>query len=147
MGSIHRQFQRPFFNLIPNEDDSASVSTVDHSSSICSLPDLIHFNAVHNPNHVFCLQTKESQDASTSGFDFTSITFFDIARAVENCCDWILSNVKNAHPAELVADGSIRKSSPIALFLESDVGLFTYLAALLTLNIPVGLPVSRGLLK
>lgn len=145
MGSVHRQFQRPFFNLTPNEDESASASAVDDLSSICSLPDLIHFNALHNPDHVFCLQTKESRDASASAFDFTTITFFDLAHAVENCCNWILCNVRDVHPAELGEDGSIRKSSPVALFTESDVGLFIYLAALLTLNIPVRLPSTRDI--
>lgn len=142
MGSIRLQFQRPLFNLTPNEDGSASVSTLDDLSSICSLPDLIYFNALRNPEYVFCLQTKESRDASASSFDFTSITFSDLAHAVENCCNWILSNVKDVYPAYLGEDGSIWKSSPVALFLESDVGLFIYLAALLTLNIPVSIHFS-----
>lgn len=142
MGSIRPRFQRPLINLIPTEDESASVSNLADLSSICSLPELIYFNALHNPDYVFCLQTKESRDASASLFDFTSITFFDLAHAVENCCNWILSNVKNVHPAYMGEDGSIRKSSPVALFLESDVGLFIYLAALLTLNIPVSIQFS-----
>lgn len=144
MGST-RQFQRPLFNLTPNKDDSTSISTSNDSSNIRSLPDLIHFNAVHNPDHVFCLQTKESRDASASTFDYTSITFFDLAHAVENCCNSILSHVKNVNPAQLGEDGSIQKSPPVALFLESDVGLFIHLAALLSLNIPVRLPFSRDM--
>jgi acyl-CoA synthetase (AMP-forming)/AMP-acid ligase II len=103
------------------------------SSTIRSLPDLIRFNAIHNPHHVFCIQ-------SNADLESTSITFLELAHAVERCCDWILTNVHGTSPAEQSADGSLEKSRPIALFMESDVCLFIYLAALLTLNIPVRYP-------
>lgn len=68
-----------------------------------------------------------------------TITFLELAHAVEQCCDWILANIEVARPneQELRAEGSPAKGRPIALFMESDVSLFIYLAALLTLNVPV----------
>ena len=63
------------------------------------------------------------------------MTFVQLAQAVER---WILANVETS-AAEYTSHGSIRKAQPISLVLESDLSLFIYLAALLTLNIPVGL--------
>ena len=45
--------------------------------------------------------------------------------------------VSDMHLAEACSDGAVRKSPPVALFMESDVGLFVHIAALLALNVPV----------
>jgi len=123
-------FQRPSFQLLP-----APGYKSDLLHDIRSLPDLVHFNAINNFEHIFCLQSKQSQDLTR--FDSTSITFRQLAQAVEQCCLWILANIDDAHAPVLGDDGIVGKAPPIALFLESDVGLFIYLTALLSLNIPV----------
>ena len=130
---ISSRFRRAHFNLLGGEDNS--------QEAIRGLPDLILFNAVHNPNHVFCIQAKQLSTASE--FEFISITYSELAQGVERACAWIISNVAGAHAAKLCDDGGIIKSRPVALFMESDVGLFIYLAALLTLNIPVRFTVLR----
>ena len=133
MGSLSPHpghFQRASFQLLP-----VPGSKSDLVHDIRSLPDLVHFNAVHNPDHVFCLQSKQSSDATR--FDFTRVTFRQLAQAVERCCLWILANIKEVN-APTLKDGILEKGPPIALFLESDIGLFVYLTALLSLNIPVG---------
>lgn len=133
MGSLSphaAHFQRPSFQLLPTPGSKA-----DLLHDIRSLPDLVHFNAVHNPDHVFCLQSKQPHDATQC--DFTRITFRQLAQAVEHCCVWILANINGARPPVVGHDRIIDKAPPIALFLESDVGLFIYLTALLSLNIPV----------
>ena len=133
MGSLSphpAHFQRPSFQLIPNPNSKPDVL-----HDIRSLPDLVHFNALRNPYHVFCLQSKHSPDATR--FEFATITFQQLGQAVEQCCHWILANIKGAH-TPVHGDGDvINKSSPVALFLEGDVNLFIYMTALLSLNIPV----------
>ena len=144
MGAIksEERFQRPNFSLLPIPPDS--TTEWEPLNTLRTLPDLVHFNALHNPQHVFCLQSRQSP--STPGnFDFTSITFRQLGCAVESCCSWLLQNVPEAHAARLQDGDIVQKAPPIALFLESDVGLFIYIVALLTLNIPVRLSLSHGL--
>ena len=132
-------FQRASFSLLPASD---SIESDEDKQSIRCISDLVHFNAVTNPHHVFCWQSRHVSSSSTSRFRYSHITNFQLARAVERCCDWILANEPGAFEARLSPDGSISKSAPIALFMESDVGLFIYMLSLLTLNIPVWLSFS-----
>lgn len=124
------KFQRASFEILLDQS-SESISTIR------SLPDLIQHNAVHNPDHIFCIQCKQSVKGAGPGLDFIRITFLELQRAVNRCCQWLLDNVSDIHVAEVVSDGTVSKCPPIALFMESDVGLFVYIAALLTLNVPV----------
>ena len=127
-------FQRASFNLLPPSD---SIENDEDGQSIRCIPGLIHFNAVKNPHHVFCLQSWKVSNDTASNFKYSYITYSQLARAVERCCDWILLNAPGTSEARLDPDGSVVKSAPIALFMESDVGLFIYMLSLLTLNIPV----------
>ncbi len=125
-----RAFKRAEFDLLLNQESSTD-------SIIRCLPDLILHNAHFNPDHLFCIHTTHSPERPHAQFEFTSVTFAELALAVEGCCAWILANVPNVHAAEADKDGSVRKSRPLALFMESDLGLFIHLVAALTLNIPV----------
>ena len=129
MESPPNHFQRACFNLLLDKTDSTP-------DSICCLPDLIHFNAVHNSHQSFCIQSTQSAN-STQKPGRINVTFLEFSQAVERCCAWILSNIRGTYPAKLAKNGSIQKSQPVALYLESDLSLFIYLAALLTLNVPV----------
>ncbi len=121
-------FQRPQFKLLGQSPES-------DQSPIRSLPHLLRFNAACNPNHLFCLQTKPSED----GFDVppTQITFTELKEAVGRCSRWIKAKVADIMSPVLTKSGVIQKGPPIALFLESDVSLFMYLMALLSINVPV----------
>ena len=127
-------FQRASFNLLPA---SEAIEDDEGKQSIRCISDLVYFNALHNPQHDFCWQSWQVSNSSASSFRYSHVTYIQLARAVERCCDWILSNAPGASKARLNPDGSISKGGPIALFMESDVGLFIYLLSLLTLNIPV----------
>lgn len=126
-------FQRPAFQLLPIPSDPL---TDLQQPLLRSLPDLVYFNAISNPHHVFCLQTSRSR-AEPAKLHSTPITYHQLGCAVESCCSWLLQEISCAHPAVLTDDFAVRKAPPIALFLESDVGLFIYMIAVLTLNIPV----------
>ena len=132
MGSISETFQRAPFNLLLDEKQETA-------DTIRSLPDLIHFNAVHNPHFLFCIQFNQSKRGPVEKeIGEINVTFSELATAIEQCCVWILSKVKGIHPARLISHGSVQKGPPVALFLESGVNLFVYMMALLTMNVPVG---------
>ena len=117
--------------MLPIPPD-AGVNSQD-PSLIRSLPDLVLFDALHNPHHLFCLQTSQASEH----IDFVSITYHQLAVAVENCCSWLLETIPDAYAAKLDGEHHVQKASPVALFLESDVNLFIHITALLALNIPV----------
>lgn len=127
---VKRPFKRAEFDLLSTQGSPSN-------STIRCLPDLVLHNALHNPGHLFCLRTTQSSEGFCAQLDFTDVTFSELAQAVERCCAWILASVPNIHAAEVGKDGVIRKSRPLALFMESDLWLFIYLVASLTLNIPV----------
>ena len=129
MGSLAPGFRRAVFDLTLDEIESTK-------DSIRSLPDLILYNAVHNPQAVFSAQAKQSSRPGEK-FGFLDVSFLELALSVDRCCAWILSNIDGAHAARIDDNDRVQKSKPVALLMESDLTLFVYLAALLTLNIPV----------
>lgn len=133
MGSYSPSFERPTFKLFLDQSADQSAASTE---SIRSLPDIILFNALHNPQAKFCSQIKQSK-VSGNDFEIVEVTFLELAHAVERCCQWILSNIDRVYPAKVFENGGVEKGPPLALFLESDLTLFIYIAALLTLNIPV----------
>ena len=124
-------FVRPKFRAL-----SETTKLGDAKESITSLPDLIEFNAEHNPDHVFCFQASVSHDPGIPGnpgsaaFNGRSITFGELSRSVAACAAWLSGSCGLDDRAE---------PKPLALYLESDVGLFFHLSALLTLDVPVRL--------
>ena len=129
MKSLQFGFRRPVFDLILNETDSTR-------DSIRNLPDLILYNAIHNPEGVFSAQARKKSEQGKE-FEIVDVSFLKLALSVERCCAWILGNINGAHEARIENNGFVQKCNPVALLLESDLTLFVYLAALLTLNIPV----------
>lgn len=137
MGSLpvavqSQPFRRAQFDIL-SDQQSVSPSTI---RSIC---DLIHQNALHNPDHLFCIQCEQSTQRGEDGLCYEYVTFRELKEAVDRCCHLILKTIPEAHSAEMCDDESVLKCRPLALFMESDVNLFIYIAALLTLNIPVRL--------
>lgn len=132
-GTTKSSFERPRFTPLPPKS-----GTEDEPEAITSLPDLIDFNARHNPDHIFCIQARslsgnlEAAESSNAAFDPCPITFAHLDSAVHACA----SAITNLVPQN--QDSVDRQTSePLALYLESDVGLFFHLAALLTLHLPV----------
>ncbi|KAH7036703.1 hypothetical protein B0J12DRAFT_581494 [Macrophomina phaseolina] len=113
--------------------------------SIRSLPDLINFNAAANPDHTFCLQAevKAAGDASTYSYSAIRLSFKDLKQAVDACSCWLEESFAKPEQGEFSADGTRLKPPPVALYMESDVGLFIYLAALLASGTPAVLLSAR----
>lgn len=110
-------FRRPHLNLgyIP-----------DKPGGVNGLPELIEFNAVHNPDSIFCLQ------ARANGATPCQITFAKLQTAVERCCAWLLVSGSTNSRSE---EG--KRPAPVGILLGSDITIFIYIAALLRLGTPV----------
>ena len=121
-------FRRAMFHALANAHAQDEVR---------SIPQLIKFNAQYNPSHTFCLQ-HNSRDGS-----LRRITHGELDAAVTNCIRDLLRNVPHLHPAELIG-GVLSKSGPVALMLESGIGFYVYLAALLALGVPVSQGFATG---
>lgn len=138
MTVVEPPFRRPYFRpTVPSGKPEAG----DELDTISSLPNLIRYNAKENPDHIFCVQaeliSREAQGAAAnvSRYDARRITFRQLDKAVDTCATWIHKMVKSSSPKT-----SAHTPRPIALYLESDIGLFIHLAALLAMDIPVGSP-------
>ena len=123
MGSYreHRFIRPDFSPLQPLNGEPAA------GDSINCLPDLIQYNASQNGDRTFCIQGETIVENSRR------ISYQELERAVSACSYWVESHLeidsKEAEPY---------KPKPVALYLESDVGLFIYIAAMLASGIPVG---------
>ncbi|KAL0059558.1 hypothetical protein AAF712_013703 [Marasmius tenuissimus] len=112
------RFIRPHLNLGYGDDLPTGVN---------DLPELIAFNATHNPDLIFGRQLRGGD-----GLDHHDITFGQLQRAVEGCSAWLTGSeatrgreIGQAYPA------------PVGIFLGSDITLFIYMAALLRIGTPV----------
>lgn len=97
---------------------------------IRTLPELIEFNAVHNGDYLFCLQAGRQQKLQP-------ITHRQLKEAILCCSDWLVANVKELKLPKIQESVTIEKSKPVALLMESDVGLWIYFLSLLSLGVPV----------
>ncbi|KAL4973660.1 hypothetical protein BDW66DRAFT_153612 [Aspergillus desertorum] len=125
-----RPFQRPVIRLYPATDETGLIRTV---------PEVIEFNAQANPDHVFCLQAKKSPDNSV--LSLVSVTNRQLKQAISQCTSWLKSHLQLQLPANI--NGSVKKGAPVALLMESDIGLLIYEMALIALGVPVLLLSAR----
>ncbi|PTB42567.1 hypothetical protein M441DRAFT_137694 [Trichoderma asperellum CBS 433.97] len=91
-----------------------------------SLPELIDFNAVHNPDHLFCVQARSNEPP-------INVTNAQFKLAVDQCAQWIATNVKL--PTAATKNG-LAERPPVALLMESDFGLIVHQFALVSMGIP-----------
>ncbi|KAL3431733.1 hypothetical protein BDV09DRAFT_206456 [Aspergillus tetrazonus] len=123
-------FKRPVIRLYPAADETELIRT---------LPEVVEFNAQANPDHVFCLQAKKSPD--NSFLSLVSVTNRQLKQAISQCAGWLKSNLQLQLPSLL--HGSVKKGAPVALLMESDIGLLVYEMALIGLGVPVLLLSAR----
>ncbi|CEL05016.1 hypothetical protein ASPCAL06138 [Aspergillus calidoustus] len=126
-----RPFRRPEIQLYPAAHETGYIRT---------LPEVVEFNAKENPDHVFCLQAKKNPAGSVPSL--ISVTNVQLRDAIAHCADWLRSSIQLQLPTAS-EDGTIRKGAPVALLLESDLGLWIYEMALLGLGVPVLLISTR----
>lgn len=118
---------------------------VQDKSSIQTIPELIEHNAALNPHHFFCIQAQK-RIHSAGPEELLSVSHVQLKCAILSCQTWLLSSIAELKLPTLV-NGHIRgKGLPVALFVESDVGLLIHLFSLMSLGVPVS-AVSQYALK
>ena len=99
------------------------------------MPELIEYNASHNPHYQFCIQAqKQSPDARPQ---LRSVSHLQLKHAIAQCQAWLMNTLVELKLPLANSDGTVSKSPPVALFLESDVGLLIHLFSLMGLGVPV----------
>ena len=126
-------FIRPRINLGYGHDWPDGINT---------LPELIDFAAKHNPEHIFGLQARGNGTScgvtwsSGSNLSFCEITFSQLRRVIERASAWLVNSGATAGRTR-----RIDKVYPVAIFLNSDVTIFMYMAALLRIGSPVSVAI------
>ncbi|KAF2004768.1 acetyl-CoA synthetase-like protein [Amniculicola lignicola CBS 123094] len=108
-------------------------------TNIWTLPDIVDFNAKHNQDFVFCHQARRYGQETR----LLAITHLALRNAVLECQSWLLANITGVQKFGETSDVSPDERRPIALFMESDVGLWIHILALLGLDVPVLLLSAR----
>lgn len=133
---IRRPFVRPEFQALPSKSGNKTSVLDDHCTTLL---DLVRFSAEHNADHIFCLQAEvqnlsDAQPGDARGFSAREISFKKLYHAIQACAaevhDWLQPIIGTRDEFDKL---------PVALYIESDVGLFIYLAALLKLRVAVRL--------
>ncbi|KAG5644326.1 putative NRPS-like protein biosynthetic cluster [Asterophora parasitica] len=117
-------FTRPHINLGYGNDEPSGVN---------SLPELIDFAAVHNPDHIFGIQSRSGNDASPY-----EISFSQLKSAVEYASSWLVTS--GSTTGRTSRD---EKVAPVGILLGSDIAIFIYMVALLRIGTPVLLLSAR----
>ena len=100
---------------------------------IRSIPDLIDWNTDNNPDELFCVQAVRDGEAMR-------ITFAQLGDAAVRCGERLRSDLRLEEVGDGNGDGMAKgaeKSAPVALFMDSDVGLIVHLFALMGMGVPV----------
>ncbi|KIA75341.1 NRPS-like enzyme [Aspergillus ustus] len=126
-----RPFKRPEIKLYPAAHETGYIRT---------LPEVVELNARENPDHLFCLQAKKSLDSSIP--TLIPVTNAQLRDAVARCAKWLRASLE-LQLLTVSEDGSIKKGAPVALLMESDVGLWIHEMALMGMGVPVLLISAR----
>ena len=121
-----KPFKRPYVNLYPSANDSGHIR---------SIPELVDFNAEHNPDHVFCVQARKQADKTS--ISLLSITNSQLKETISHCATWLKNNLRELQLPFSNENGDVAKGPPVALFMESDIGLLVHEIALMSLGVPV----------
>ncbi|KAL8652659.1 MAG: hypothetical protein Q9210_002553 [Variospora velana] len=124
------QFVQPTINLEPTAEEH-----------LRTLPEIVNFHSLHNSDHLFCLQAEEKRH--TDGYLFTEFRYRQLQQAIVRCQQWLQNTLAETRPPVRNGDGTFAKSSPVALFMESNVGMTVHVLSLIGLGIPVVLLSTR----
>ncbi|KAI1432578.1 hypothetical protein GGR50DRAFT_673698 [Xylaria sp. CBS 124048] len=112
--------------------------------SIRTAPELVDYNAVTNPDALFCLQAVKNETTMTTttttphqSFDVVPMTMRRLRDAIIRCQDHLTESGLILKCPHHTADGKLIKSEPVALFMDSDLNLFIHLMALMGFGVPV----------
>ena len=124
------RFVRPKINLEPTAGEQ-----------LRTLPEIVDFHSLHNPDHLFCLQAEEKADVD--GYVFTEFRYRQLQQAIIRCQAWLQNLLADTEPPTRNENGNVAKFSPVGLFMESNVGMTVHVLSLIGLGIPVVLLSTR----
>ncbi|KAK7994014.1 hypothetical protein PG989_007395 [Apiospora arundinis] len=116
---------RPFVRAKFDLTSDRSLDDED-TNRVQSLIELIEFNSTHNASHPFCLQAKS--DGSLS-----PVTHATFKAAVSRCATWAQDTLSSTVNDDYKATGG---RAPVALLMESDVGLVIHEFGLMSIGTP-----------
>lgn len=105
------------------------------SASIRSIPELIEYNAKVNPDAIYCVQAIKPQDNETR--KESQVTMRQLRDAVWHCSADLrgcLIGLDDSNPSS--ESQNHVKPDPVAILLDSDIGLLIHLFSLLSLGVP-----------
>ncbi|RYP25007.1 hypothetical protein DL765_000235 [Monosporascus sp. GIB2] len=105
-------------------------------SGIRTLPELVDFHGETNPQHLFCLQAERDNR-------FVPVSYDRLQHAIVRCQAWFEEQAIGLHPPLGGPDGHVKKCAPVAILMESHVGLAIYVLACMGKGIPAVLLSAR----
>lgn len=128
--------------------DRATIALQDSPTQggdnhIRTLPELVEYNAIHNSDYPFCVQVRavnhgvNGHSKTSNGIQTIIISHSQLRKSIQHCSSHLKDTVKELELPVCGNDGTIRKGAPVALFVESDVGLLIYKLSLMSLGVPV----------
>ena len=127
MPSEARHFRPANIQLQLTDPDERHIRTI---------PELIEFNSQHNPAHVFCVQARKQQSS-------ISVSHDQLKQAILQCSDWLIAKVQEVELPHQDMNGRYQRGPPVALAMDSDIGLLVHMLSLLSLGVPVLLLSAR----
>ena len=127
MSSEARHFRPAIIQLQLADPDERDIRTI---------PELVEFNSQHNPAHVFCVQARKQQSS-------ISVSNDQLKQAILQCSDWLIAKVQEIELPHQDMNGRYQRGPPVALAMNSDIGLLVHLLSLLSLGVPVLLLSTR----
>ncbi|KAF7674573.1 hypothetical protein GT037_007333 [Alternaria burnsii] len=112
------------------------------ASGIRTLPELVEFHVRHNPQHRFCIQAEKPLTENAT-YPLISLTYERLQQAIFRCQTWLKDNAPNIHASFLDDRGSVNRCAPVAVLMESHVGLAIYILTLMGMGVPVVLLSTR----
>ena len=105
-------------------------------SGIRTLPALVDFQGESNPQYLFFLQVERDHR-------FVPVSYKRFQHAIVRCQAWLQEQAIGLHPPIVDTDGHVKKCAPVAILMESHVGLAIYVLACMGKGIPVMLLSAR----
>ena len=105
------------------------------STGIQTVLELIEHNALYNPGHAFCIQAQKQAEAP--GLKIQTVSHLRLKRSIAGCQAWFLRTVTEIETADVLDEGKVERGKPVALLVESDIGLLIHLFSLMGLGVPV----------
>lgn len=105
------------------------------SSSIRTIPELIEYNAKVNPDALYCVQALKPPDEETGRA--SQVTMRQLRSAIWRCSGDLRAWLVGLEDSSASNEGETYvKPDPVALLLDSDIGLVIHLFSLLSLGVP-----------